>query len=84
MAIMEEKKQGIGQVRRILSEEFPDITISKIRFLEKEGLITVERTSSGYRKFSMEDIQKLRFILRLQKEQYLPLEVIKKKIKDMR
>lgn len=80
---MGDEKLGIGQVRKILAEEFPDITISKIRFLEKEGLITVERTSSGYRKFSKEDIQKLRFILRLQKEQYLPLEVIKKKIKDL-
>ncbi len=79
---MENTRLGIGQVRRILTQEFPDLTISKIRFLEKEGLITVERTPSGYRKFSPDDIQKLRFILRLQKDQYLPLEVIKKKIKD--
>lgn len=77
-----EKKLGIGEVRKILAEEFPDLTISKIRFLEKEGLITVDRTPSGYRKFSREDIQKLKFILRLQREQYLPLEVIKKKIRD--
>ncbi len=79
-----EKKYGIGEVQEILKKEFPDITISKIRFLEKEGLINPERTSSGYRKYSKTNIKQLSYILRLQREEYLPLAVIKKKIHDLR
>ncbi|MBN2169102.1 MAG: MerR family transcriptional regulator [Actinobacteria bacterium] len=80
---LEEKKYGIGEVQNVLREEFPDITISKIRFLEKEGLITPERTESGYRKFNKTHIRMLSYVLRLQREEYLPLSVIKKKMEDL-
>ena len=80
----EEKKYGIGEVQEILTKEFPDVTISKIRFLEKEGLIVPERTSSGYRKYSRSHIKQLSYILRLQREEYLPLSVIKRKIQDLK
>lgn len=79
-----EKKYGIGEVQELLKKEFPDITISKIRFLEKEGLISPERTQSGYRKYSRANIKQLSYILRLQREEYLPLSVIKRKIQDLR
>jgi DNA-binding transcriptional MerR regulator len=82
--VAEEKKYGIGEVQEILKKEFPDITISKIRFLEKEGLINPDRTPSGYRKYSKANIKQLSYILRLQREEYLPLNVIKKKIQDLR
>ncbi len=68
---------SIGQVLDLLKEEFPDLTISKIRFLESQGLLDPERTPSGYRKFYEPDIERLRFILRAQQDQYLPLKVIK-------
>ncbi len=68
----------IGQVVNILKSSFSDITISKIRFLENEGLIKPQRTSGGYRKFSDTDLARLKAVLALQKEQYLPLSVIKK------
>ena len=71
---------SIGEVLRLLQEEFPDITISKIRFLESQGLIDPERTPSGYRKFYDPDIERLRFILREQKDSYLPLKVIKTRL----
>ncbi|HEY5526252.1 MAG TPA: MerR family transcriptional regulator [Candidatus Anoxymicrobiaceae bacterium] len=80
----EEKKYGIGEVQELLKKEFPDITISKIRFLEKEGLINPERTPSGYRKYSKDNIKQLSYILRLQREEYLPLSVIKRKIQDLK
>jgi DNA-binding transcriptional MerR regulator len=60
--------------------EFPDITISKIRFLESEGLIEPERTPSGYRKFYDKDVDRLRSILRMQRDEYLPLKVIKERL----
>ena len=60
--------------------EFPDITISKIRFLEAEGLIEPERTPSGYRKFYVEDVERLKSILRMQRDEYLPLKVIKERL----
>jgi DNA-binding transcriptional MerR regulator len=69
--------QSIGEVLVNVKTEFPDITISKIRFLESEGLITPERTPSGYRKFYVEDVERLKSILRLQRDEYLPLKVIK-------
>jgi DNA-binding transcriptional MerR regulator len=67
----------IGEVLGLLSAEFPDITVSKIRFLEAEGLIEPERTPSGYRKFAPADTERLRFILAAQRDHYLPLRVIK-------
>jgi DNA-binding transcriptional MerR regulator len=68
---------SIGEVLAQLRPEFPDVTISKIRFLEAEGLIEPERTPSGYRKFSREDVARLRYVLSAQRDQYLPLRVIK-------
>jgi DNA-binding transcriptional MerR regulator len=71
---------GIGQVLDELSPEFPDISPSKIRFLEAEGLIQPLRSSSGYRRFSAADITRLRFILTAQRDEYLPLRVIKERL----
>ncbi len=68
---------SIGVVLDTLRAEFPDITISKIRFLEAEGLVTPERTASGYRRFTAYDCARLRFILTAQRDHYLPLKVIK-------
>src|ERR1700677_2668777 len=68
---------SIGEVLALLREEFPDITISKIRFLESQGLLDPERTPSGYRKFYDDDVEQLRWILRQQREHFLPLKVIK-------
>src|ERR687891_1499703 len=68
---------SIGEVLNHLREEFPDVTISKIRFLESQGLLDPERTPSGYRKFYDADVDRLRWILRQQKENFLPLKVIK-------
>ncbi len=68
---------SIGEVLAQLRQDFPDITISKIRFLEAEGLVEPERTASGYRKFSREDVGRLRYVLSAQRDQYLPLRVIK-------
>lgn len=68
---------SIGAVLDLLRSDFPDVTISKIRFLEAEGLVTPERTSSGYRRFTAYDCARLRFILTAQRDQYLPLKVIK-------
>ncbi|HEX4541349.1 MAG TPA: MerR family transcriptional regulator [Acidimicrobiales bacterium] len=68
---------SIGDVLSLLKDEFPDITISKIRFLESQGLLDPERTPSGYRKFYEEDVDRLRWILRQQRENFLPLKVIK-------
>jgi DNA-binding transcriptional MerR regulator len=67
----------IGEVLASLRAEFPDVTISKIRFLEAEGLIEPERTASGYRKFSRDDVSRLRYVLAAQRDHYLPLRVIK-------
>jgi len=71
---------SIGEVLGLLLEEFPDITISKIRFLESQGLIEPERTASGYRKFYDHDVELLRCILREQKDNFLPLKVIKDRL----
>jgi len=71
---------SIGEVLGLLLEEFPDVTISKIRFLESQGLIEPERTPSGYRKFFEDDVELLRVILREQRENFLPLRVIKDRI----
>ncbi len=71
---------SIGDVLNLLKSDFPDITISKIRFLESQGLLDPERTPSGYRKFYEDDVDKLRWILRQQRENFLPLKVIKGKL----
>jgi DNA-binding transcriptional MerR regulator len=68
---------SIGAVLDLLRPDFPDVTISKIRFLEAEGLVTPERTASGYRRFTAYDCARLHFILTAQRDQYLPLKVIK-------
>ncbi len=71
---------GIGEVLVELRAEFPDISVSKIRFLESEGLISPARSPSGYRRFAPADVQQLRFILTAQRDQYLPLRVIKERL----
>lgn len=73
---------SIGEVLSLVQEEFPDVTISKIRFLESQGLIAPERTASGYRKFYDADIDRLRWILRQQRDHFLPLKVIKKMLDE--
>ncbi len=72
---------SIGEVLSLLKEEFPDVTISKIRFLESQGLLDPERTPSGYRKFYETDVERLRWILRQQREHFLPLKVIKGRLR---
>jgi DNA-binding transcriptional MerR regulator len=74
---------SIGEVLGQLRGEFPDVTISKIRFLEGEGLIAPTRTASGYRKFSRDDVGRLRFVLAAQRDQYLPLRVIKSQLEAL-
>jgi DNA-binding transcriptional MerR regulator len=74
---------SIGEVLAELRDEFPDITISKIRFLESQGLIDPERTPSGYRKFYDQDLARLRWILHQQKEHFLPLKVIKERLDQL-
>ena len=71
---------SIGEVLGVLQPEFSEVTISKIRFLETEGLIEPERTPSGYRKFYQKDLDRLRFILTLQRDSYLPLKVIRERL----
>ena len=82
MAIVSKRSDllTIGEVLNQVRSEFDDISISKIRFLEAEGLIVPSRTKSGYRKFSSSDVDKLRYILRMQRDHYLPLKVIKEHI----
>lgn len=71
---------GIGQVLAELRDEFPEISPSKIRFLEAEGLIQPARAQSGYRRFAAADIERLRYILTLQRDEYLPLRVIRQRL----
>jgi DNA-binding transcriptional MerR regulator len=71
---------GIGEVLVELRAEFPDISVSKIRFLEAEGLISPARSPSGYRRFSPADVGQLRFILTAQRDEYLPLKIIKERL----
>jgi DNA-binding transcriptional MerR regulator len=73
----------IGEVLNQLKEDFEDITISKIRFLESEGLVFPDRTDSGYRKFSEDDVNRLRFILTAQRDHYLPLKVIREQLQRL-
>jgi DNA-binding transcriptional MerR regulator len=67
---------NIGEVLDLLRSDFPGVTIPKIRFLEDKGLVKPERTAAGYRKFSSEDVDRLRYVLRMQRDHYLPLRVI--------
>jgi DNA-binding transcriptional MerR regulator len=73
----------IGEVLNQLKEDFEDITISKIRFLESEGLIFPDRTESGYRKFTDDDVDRLRFILTAQRDHYLPLKIIREQLERL-
>jgi DNA-binding transcriptional MerR regulator len=68
---------NIGEVLGLLRPEFPDVTLSKIRFLEEQGLVEPDRTPAGYRKFSHTDVERLRYVLSVQRDQYLPLRVIR-------
>lgn len=77
------KTMSIGVVLERLREEFPDVTVSKIRFLESEGLITPQRTASGYRRFTDADVDRLRYILVTQRDNYLPLKVIREQLEAM-
>ena len=72
----------IGDALKELRADFPDVTISKIRFLEAEGLIEPERTPSGYRKFSSGDLARLRHVLQLQRDHFMPLKVIRQRLED--
>ncbi|MET7678398.1 transcriptional regulator FtsR [Streptomyces seoulensis] len=74
---------SIGTVLNVLRDEFPEVTISKIRFLESEGLIEPQRTPSGYRKFSPRDVERLGHVLRMQRDHYLPLKVIREHLDAM-
>lgn len=78
----EEGRWSIGAVLDRLRGEFPDVTISKIRFLESEGLVSPGRSASGYRQFSGEDLERLRFVLAAQRDHYLPLKVIKQQLDE--
>ena len=80
MAVPARAYLSIGEVLGKLRGDFPDITISKIRFLESEGLIEPQRTPSGYRKFTGVDLERLRYVLTAQRDQYLPLRVIKENL----
>ncbi|WP_018656223.1 MerR family transcriptional regulator [Actinomadura flavalba] len=71
----------IGDVLALLRADFPDVTVSKIRFLEAEGLVEPERTPAGYRKFSAADVARLRFVLTAQRDRYLPLRVIREQLR---
>lgn len=73
---------SIGEVLELLRPEFPDVSISKLRFLESEALVAPERTPSGYRKFFARDVDRLRYILSLQRDQFLPLKVIRKRLES--
>ncbi|SFC95565.1 MerR family regulatory protein [Nocardioides terrae] len=70
------ERHTIGEVLALLRDDFPEISIPKIRFLEEKGLVKPERTPSGYRKYSRGDIDRLRYVLRMQRDHYLPLKVI--------
>ena len=73
----------IGRVLSILELDFPELSPSKLRFLEEQGLVTPQRTDSGYRKFTEDDIDRLRIVLELQRDQYLPLKVIRQYLDDL-
>ncbi len=74
---------SIGKVVEILKKDYPDLSISKIRYLEDEGLVEPKRTPGGYRRFVQTDVERLGLILKLQKERYLPLKVIKGELRKV-
>lgn len=76
-------QMSIGEVLAQLRVEFPDTTISKLRFLEAEGLVEPQRTPAGYRKYSWDDVMRLRFVLTAQRDQYLPLRVIRDQLAEL-
>lgn len=80
---MSDRLLTIGAVLAALREEFPDVTVSKIRFLEAEGLVTPQRTPKGYRQFAAADVERLRFVLRAQRDQFWPLKVIRESLEAM-
>ncbi|QNP62225.1 MerR family transcriptional regulator [Streptomyces genisteinicus] len=75
-----ERPMSIGTVLTRLRDEFPEVTISKIRFLEAEGLVEPMRSPSGYRKFTPHDVERLALVLRMQRDHYLPLKVIREQL----
>lgn len=75
-----DRQLSIGGVLAVLREEFPEVTISKIRFLESEGLVEPQRSPGGYRKFGSADVERLARILRMQRDHYLPLKVIREQL----
>ncbi|WP_245634482.1 transcriptional regulator FtsR [Janibacter limosus] len=77
---MADDRLGIGALIRQLEGDFPDVTISKIRFLESEGLVEPARTASGYRKYSAADVDRLRFVLSAQRDRFWPLKVIRERL----
>lgn len=80
MAIADQPRHSIGETINLLRDEFPEVSVSKLRFLEGQGLIEPERSPSGYREFSAADLDRVRYILRQQRDHYLPLKVIKSKL----
>lgn len=76
----ETSQMSIGEVINLLRDEFPDVSVSKIRFLESQGLVDPDRSGSGYRQFDSTDVARLRFILQQQRDHFLPLKVIKSKL----
>src|SRR5262245_19439760 len=83
MTMSERPFLSIGEVLDLLKDDFPDVTISKIRFLESQGLLDPERTPSGYRKFYEADVARLRWILEQQRDNFLPLKVIKDRLQAL-
>jgi hypothetical protein len=81
-AVRDSPLLSIGEVLALLRAEFPDTTISKLRFLETEGLVQPQRTPSGYRKYSRDDVARLRYVLAAQRDQYLPLRVIRQQLDE--
>jgi DNA-binding transcriptional MerR regulator len=75
-----QRTHTIGEVINLLRDDFPDISVSKLRFLESKGLVKPERSSSGYRVFTEDDVRRIRFVLSEQRDHYLPLKVIKSKL----
>lgn len=80
MGMPDKQVLSIGEVINLLRDDFPDVSVSKIRFLESQGLIDPGRSESGYRQFDDEDLARLRFILQQQRDHFLPLKVIKSKL----
>jgi len=76
----EEEHLTIGEVINLLKDDFPDATVSKVRFLESQGLITPTRSASGYRQFTADDVKRLRFIMEQQRDWFLPLKVIRSQL----